>query len=224
MVVLGTVFFLYVKRNNMLSRALILLLQIHTKIYSLISALSVRVEGVHPKHRLMDYHRFFVDHISSADRVLDIGCGNGALAFDVAKKAKEVIAIDINEKNIQKAKSKFFRENIEYRVGDATKDLGGEVFDVVVLSNVLEHIDQRVELLQKILLIAPTVLLRVPMFDRDWLTLYKKEKGVEWRLDQTHFIEYTDEILTQELSMGGWKIQENKVCFGETWAVLKKIC
>jgi cytidyltransferase-like protein len=35
------------------------------------------------------------------------------------------------------------------------------------------------------------LLIRVPMIDRDWITVYKRELGIEYRLDNTHFIEYT---------------------------------
>ena len=35
--------------------------------------------GVHPKHRLTRYHDFFVQHIPADARVLDIGCGVGAV-------------------------------------------------------------------------------------------------------------------------------------------------
>jgi len=37
------------------------------------------------------------------------------------------------------------------------------------------------------------------MINRDWITLYKKELGVEWRLDKTHYIEYTLESFEKEL-------------------------
>src|SRR5258706_1852874 len=107
--------------------------------YKLISFLAIKSEGgIHPKHRLLGYHDFVIQDISSADSVLDIGCGNGALSYDVAGKAKQVIGIDIEEKNIKQAKNKHFRSNLEYIVGDATKDLGNQKFDVIVLSNVLE--------------------------------------------------------------------------------------
>ena len=57
-------------------------------------------QGVHPKHRLMDYHRFFISRIQHSDHVLDIGCGIGAVAYDVAvSTGASVIGIDINEKN-----------------------------------------------------------------------------------------------------------------------------
>ena len=80
-------------------------LKLHNFSYKLASRLAIKVEGgLHPKHRLMNYHKFFVDNIEASDTVLDIGCGNGALAYDVAKKAKKVVGIDLNKENIKIAK------------------------------------------------------------------------------------------------------------------------
>jgi SAM-dependent methyltransferase len=176
-------------------------------LYKVISYLSIKNEnGLHPKHHLIGYHKFFINNITINDLVLDIGCGNGALAYDLADKAKSVTGIDIEEKNIQKARVKYNKSNIKYLVGDATKDLGGEKFDVIILSNVLEHIEQRIIFLKKIKGLASRYLVRVPMFDRDWVTLYKKELGVEWRLDKTHFTEYTEESFKKEFSQAGYKV------------------
>lgn len=166
-------------------------LRLHNFSYKLSSRFAVKAEGgLHPKHRLMEYHKFFVDNINSNDIVLDIGCGNGALTYDIAKKAKNVIGIDLNKNNIAIAKEKYPAPNTEYIVGDVTGELPNKKFDVVILSNVLEHIENRVEFLKKIKDLAPKILIRVPMFNRDWITLYKKELGIEWRLDSTHFTEY----------------------------------
>ena len=96
----------------------------------------------------MNYHKFFVDNIDENDLVLDIGCGNGALSYDIAKKAKKVVGIDLNEKNISFAKERYSKENIEW--GDALKDLPDERFDVIIMSNVLEHIENRVEFLRRL--------------------------------------------------------------------------
>lgn len=196
-------------------------LWLHGFAYKLSSKYAVKVEGgKHPKHRIMNYHKFFLDHIQSTDRVLDIGCGKGALAYDLAGKAAHVIGVDTNEKNQAAWQTRFARENLEYRVADATTFAPQEVFDVVVLSNVLEHIEHRVEFLKQIKHLAPKFLIRVPMFDRDWITLYKKELGLEYRLDTTHFTEYTLDGFTQELSDAGLTIQSHSIQFGEIWAVV----
>jgi len=51
---------------------------------------------------------------------LDIGCGNGSLTYDLAKKARKVVAIDFNRKSIQNAIKRFNKDNIRYIVGEAT--------------------------------------------------------------------------------------------------------
>ena len=64
--------------------------------------------------------------------VLEIGCGTGRITFPLAKHAKEVIAIDIDEDALREARSKdaknitFLHENVE------TMQLG--TFDMVISS------------------------------------------------------------------------------------------
>ncbi len=198
-----------------------LALHLHNFAYKLASKLAILADGeLHPKHRLMNYHQFFLDHISSQDRVLDIGCGNGALAFDLAKKAAHVIALDTNEKYQHAWHVNYAAPNLKYLIANATTFQPEERFDVVVLSNVLEHIEHRVEFLQKIRHLAPKFLIRVPMIDRDWITLYKKELGIEFRLDKTHFVEYTLLTFQDEITHAGFSIQEYSIQFGEIWAVI----
>ena len=168
--------------------------------YVLISSSAVRLNnGIHPKHEIMNYHKFFVDNVSEGNTVLDVGCGNGFLAYDVAKKAKRVVGIDINKKNIEFAKKHYKRGNLEFIVGDATKYQFNESFDVIILSNVLEHIENRVEFLKKLRNVAPKFLIRVPLITRSWLPVYLKEMGYEYRLDKTHYIEYTEEEFFEEI-------------------------
>ncbi|PJE76895.1 hypothetical protein COV05_01720 [Candidatus Uhrbacteria bacterium CG10_big_fil_rev_8_21_14_0_10_48_16] len=197
-------------------------LTLHSFSYKLASRLAIFAEnGLHPKHRLMNYHQFFLDHIQPEDRVLDIGCGNGALAFDLAKKATHVTGIDHNEKNRSTWEERFARNNLTYLVADATTFSPIEPFTVIVLSNVLEHIEHRSSFLKSITHLAPLFLIRLPMLNRDWMTLYKKELGLEYRLDTTHFTEYTLETFSQEMAEAGLSIQSLSIQFGEIWAVIQ---
>lgn len=196
-------------------------LRFHNFLYRLATILAIKAEGgLHPKHRLLNYHRFFLDNIETNQNILDVGCSSGELAFALAQKAKKVVGIDLDEKKISLAQKKYSRPNIQYLIGDATLHQFREKFDVVVLSNVLEHIEKRVEFLRKIKNLASKILIRVPMIDRDWLVLYKKELGVEYRLDKTHHTEYTLNGLKEELGKAGLQIANFSVQFGEIWAVV----
>lgn len=193
---------------------------IHSFIYFLIGQLATRSnQGINPKHEIMKYHDFFIENISNESTVLDIGCGNGMVAYDVAKKAKEVIGIDFSSKSIRKAKKTYSGKNLRFIIGDATTFKFQRKFDAIILSNVLEHIQERIDFLKKIKALSSVLLIRVPMINRDWITLYKKEIGANWRLDKTHYIEYTLDSFRKELNQAGLKIKSYSVQFGEIWAV-----
>jgi 2-polyprenyl-3-methyl-5-hydroxy-6-metoxy-1,4-benzoquinol methylase len=202
-----------------------MILRAHSFTYSLAGSLAQKLEkdGLHPKHRIMNYHKFFVDNVTETDTVLDIGCGNGALTYDVAKKAKKVVGIDLNEQNISIAKGKYSRKNIEYICGDVLTDLPNDRFDVIILSNVLEHIDKRVEFLLSLKKRAPKFLIRVPMLNRSWIDVYKKELVQEYRLDKTHFVEYTFKGFKEELDKAGLSVLDYSIQFGEIWAIVETL-
>lgn len=195
-------------------------------LYKLEGLESIRYgNGVHTKHRHTKYHDFFIDNIFTSEVILDVGCGNGALAFDIATRslASKVIGIDISKPNIDLAKSRFYHPKVEYINGDALERLPNEKFDVIVLSNVLEHIEKRVEFLTKLTseFNPKRFLIRVPMFERDWRVPLKKEIGAEWRLDDTHYTEYTESEIKNEIRQAGLQLESFKGIWGEFWLVAK---
>lgn len=197
---------------------------LHNFSYKAISKIAIkRNKGIHPKHEILNYHQFFVKNISAEDEILDIGCGNGLLAYSIAQKAKRVIGIDIADANIEKAKANNKCENIEFIHGDATKYEFNQRFDKIVLSNVLEHIENRIEFLSKLQRLSDTILIRVPMINRSWLAVYKKENGYEYRLDKTYFIEYTVKSLKNELNQAGWSLENYSIQFGELWGIVSRV-
>lgn len=213
------------KRNRRITQFLLRKsIELHNYSYHKISEYASALEkDLHPKHAIMDYHKFFVDRVTSSDQVLDLGCGNGYLAYDVAAKAKHVIGIDIRPKNVEKAKARFQRPNLEFILGDATIYPFSERFDAIVLSNVLEHIEERVEFLKKLKAVSSKIIFRVPMINRDWTAMYKKLHGYEYRLDDTHFIEYTLDILLDELKEAGWSLDYYQINWGEIWGEMKAL-
>jgi SAM-dependent methyltransferase len=177
--------------------------------------------GVHTKHRHTRYHDFFVTRIKPGERVLDVGCGIGALAFDVAAKSGAVVTgIDLSPENIAKAKAAYAHPNIVYLVGNVLTDSLPGPFDVIILSNVLEHIEERPQFLRGLIAREPSArfLLRVPSFERDWRVPLKKELGIDYRLDPTHFTEYTLESFAEEMVAAGLAVTHREDRWGEIWA------
>lgn len=209
--------------RNRIFRKIILkiLIKIHNLSYKSISSIAA-YSGTHPKHRIMNYHQFFLDNIKESSCVLDIGCGKGDVAYDLSKKAQKVVGIDISTKNIETCKKRYSRHNLEFVLGDATKHDFESKFDIIVLSNVLEHIENRIDFLKKLSDIAPSLLIRVPLITRDWISVYKKEIGQEYRLSKDHYIEYTEEIFQEEMESSRLKIDKYYVKFGELYAIVSK--
>ena len=199
-------------------------LRLHNSAYYLAGAISQGLEsnGLHPKHRILDYHQWFSSKLQPDWNVLDIGCGNGALAGALITNCRRIVGIDIDPEKIREAKAKNPNPNIEFRVGDATSYAFFEKFEAVVLSNVLEHIKHRAEFLKNISKYSDNFLVRIPMIDRDWITLYKKERGIPYLLDPAHFIEYTFESFSTEMNNAGLSIIEHRVRYGELYSVCRK--
>jgi len=191
---------------------------IHNFSYKAISKIAIkRNKGKHPKHQILNYHKFFIQNISAQDTILDLGCGNGHLAYKAGQKAQKVIGIDINENNIKKANKNYVLDNLRFICADATTYDFNEKFDKIILSNVLEHIKDRVDFLQKLHRLSNIILIRIPLENRDWLTIYKKQNNYEYRLDKTHFIEYTIKSLKNELEQTDWQLENYSIQFGELW-------
>lgn len=213
---------------KLIDLALRSVLYIHLLTYRAAGVLATMKEGNgrHPKHRIINYHRFFIDNIEPSDTVLDIGCGNGALTADIASKARFVTGIDINPVRIRYAKEHNLRENIRYfdmSFGQATLFTltAPKKYDVIVLSNVLEHIETRIEFLTSWCRKGKKLLIRVPMLDRGWLPVYMKELGMDYRLDKEHKIEYTVESFMEEIKEAGLHLDSYTIKYGEILAVVK---
>lgn len=177
--------------------------------------------GVHVKHRLMKYHDFFVERIRPGERVLDIGCGVGAVAYSVATKAgATVTGVDLNAEHVASAKRMFHHPRLVFLHGDALNGFPSGSFETIILSNVLEHIQHRIEFLDRIQrALAPRrLLIRVPMFNRDWRVPMRQELGLCHFSDPTHYIEYTKETFEHEMREARLAILHSQINWGEIWA------
>lgn len=181
--------------------------------------------GSHVKHDLMQYHNFFVSNIEKGEVVLDVGCGGGELALSLCKfsNAGRVIGIEISKNNVERANKTLFGCGVDVLHGDATLfDFTMMPVNTLILSNVLEHIEDRVSFLSRLVeqTKAEKLLIRVPLFERDWTVPMKQKLGIEWRLDTTHYTEYHLTEFKEEIARAGLFLDEMEIRWCEIWAVV----
>lgn len=176
---------------------------------------------VHPKHRLMRYHDFFVDRIPARSRVLDIGCGYGAVARSIATRVPDstVVGVELDPGRLSQARSGAVPANLSFVEADARRNLPPGPWNVVVLSNILEHIEDRVGFLRDIVRQAAPqkILIRVPLFERDWKLPLRRELGIGFFSDAEHFIEHRFDELRDEVLAAGLQPVETIALWGEIW-------
>ncbi len=176
--------------------------------------------GVHVKHRLTRYHDFFVERIRPDERVLDVGCHKGELAYDVAERSgAAVVGLDLSPWALEFARKRFAHPRVTYVQADAMTYEPDQPIDVAILSNVLEHIERRVELLRGLheRVGATRLLVRVPVLERDWTVPLRRELGLPYFSDPTHEVEYGPQLLREELRAAGWEAGEPALVWGEIW-------
>lgn len=203
--------------------AMVALLNLDDDVAGQLDQVAMRYDpnGIHVKHRLIGYHDFFVERVKPGERVLDVGCGYGALAWSMVKRSRAMVTgIDLNGENIEKARRLYSQGNLTFILADAEKDLPSGQFETIVISNVLEHVERRVELIKKIQKnVSPKRwLIRVPMIDRHWHVPLRKELGLSYFSDKTHYTEYTEQTFREELAAAGLSITHLQINWGEIWA------
>lgn len=197
------------------------LLQVYDDAYRGVDFGAIEYDGgVHAKHRLTRYHDFFVERVRPGERVLDLGCGKGELAIDLAERAgATVIAIDTSPWMLEFARKRSAHPRVTYVQADAIGYKPPEPIDVAILSNVLEHIGPRVELLRSLReqTAARRLLIRVPVLAREWTVPLRQELGLPHFSDPEHEVEYDPDLLREELAAAGWTMGDPQLIWGEIW-------
>ncbi|MFT3785375.1 MAG: methyltransferase domain-containing protein [Tepidisphaeraceae bacterium] len=83
------------------------------------------------------------DRLKAGARVLDVGCGNGAICSVLAREGCHVVGLDLSEQGIAIARSlNLPNARFELLAADANvlKNLNETPFDVVISTEVVEHV------------------------------------------------------------------------------------
>lgn len=85
--------------------------------------------------------------------VLDVGCGSGSVARELARRGATVIAVDIDDARLDDARrldASPKQQRIEYRVGDLETGLPLGPFDHVVCHNLLHRVRNPIDVLDRL--------------------------------------------------------------------------
>lgn len=147
-------------------------------------------------------------------KILDIGCGVGTIDFYLAKKGATVLGVDISQNGISIAKENAsilgFKNKIKYKVLDFQKQSIQGKYDLVICSEVLEHIKDDKQAVKKInrllkkgaIVIASSPSINAPLFRLGLLKKFDKEVG--------HLRRYTIRSFIKLFTDAEFKVMETK--------------
>lgn len=170
------------------------------------------------EHPVRKYTRdFLMPLIESDHRVLDLGCKEGIMSDYLATKAKEVIGIDFHQPSIDTAKKTYKRDNLKFETREALEYLNStdDKFDVIILSHILEHLDEPEKFLTNFKDHFEYFFIEVPDFDRYNINHYRKDLNVELIYsDHDHVSEFDRDELREMFKNVGLEIEKSEFRFG----------
>ncbi|MEP7169084.1 MAG: class I SAM-dependent methyltransferase [Bacteroidota bacterium] len=161
--------------------------------------------------------KFILENINENDSVLDLGCNYGAMSDYLADKARHVTGVDYNESAILTAKNKYKKENLEFVYDEALSYLAKNEnkFNVLILSHILEHLDDPVSFLESFKKYFQKIYIELPDFDSTYLNQYRKDLNVDLiYTDIDHINEFDRYELMQLINRCGLKIIRSEYIFG----------
>ena len=119
--------------------------------------------------------------------VLDIGCGAGLLANELARQGIAVTGFDASEESLAIARRYDVTGRVRYQYGDANHlPFADESFDVACALDFLEHVEDPAHIVAEAArVLKPGGLFFFHTFNRNWISWLFGIKGVEWFVKNT---------------------------------------
>ena len=104
-----------------------------------------------PEERPRDPHAraFALATVAGAERVLDLGCGDGCLAAEIAATGSRVTGVDSSEAALDRARARHPELELARPGDDGSLPFADGSFDAIVCVHVLEHVADTQRLLSE---------------------------------------------------------------------------
>ena len=102
----------------------------------------------------------------STPKVVDIGCGDGAVIHELSRRAfgRSYVGFEVSESGVAYAQQRKYMKHVRYELFDGAQIPGREKnFDLAILSHVLEHAEMPRQLLREAARVATYVFVEVPL-------------------------------------------------------------
>ena len=163
---------------------------------------------------------FLMDLVSKLNpkSLADLGCGDGAILFGLQQKGlledvDNMVAIDLSQIRLERVKNNI--ANVKTICSDVcdVKELKDNQLDLVICSQVIEHVDDDKKLLNEIYrVLKPSGFLYISSVVKKWYGWYFYRCNGKWVLDPTHLREYSSSTEFRDLlTDNGFKILEQKL-------------
>ena len=176
----------------------------------------IRKMYIDEKKWKIKYMSKLVSEKDNINKVLDIGCATGDFLY-IFPFGNEKMGIDICKKNIEFARKKY--PEIQFACCDFSEFKSEEQYDVVILSEVLEHIINDEKLLEFAVNHAKIVLINVPLEN-------ELEKRIEYGLNKHndgHLRGYTKNTIIDLIKKVNGKIISDKIIrLNKSWLIYKQ--
>jgi len=142
---------------------------------------------------------FLMDLVSKLNpkSLADLGCGDGAILFGLQQKGlledvDNMVAIDLSQIRLERVKNNI--ANVKTICSDVcdVKELKDNQLDLVICSQVIEHVDDDKKLLNEIYrVLKPGGFLYISSVVKKWYGWYFYRCNGKWVVDPTHLREYS---------------------------------
>lgn len=165
----------------------------------------------------------FLIELLPEDSVCDYGAGSGELTRKISEKCRKVTYVDSNSETLRIAKESLFGlTNVEFETPTELFMPDHPTFDVIVLSHVLEHIDDRIVFLLSLHRLTSRVCIEVPDLDSSALNYLRISLGLPLWTDEDHVVEMNLKSLEELLHESNWQVQKSKIRGGTIFVSAKR--